>query len=217
MERGDGLNTEHPHASDVACLQRKHFLRRLYDWVLHWAETPQSQTALFLLAFAESSFFPIPPDVLLIALALGRPKHAFRFAFICSMGSVLGGMFGYFLGLQFFNHIGKPILTFYGGMDGFVRVQELYRKYDALAVTIAGFTPIPYKLFTIAGGAVQINFTIFVIASFLSRAARFFLVGGVLRIWGPPARAFIERYFNILSIIFVLLLIGGFLLLKHFL
>jgi len=117
-------------------------LRRLYDWVIHWAHTPYGGVALFLLAFTESSFFPVPPDVLLIALALGAPLKSFRFAAICTAGSVLGGMFGYYIGLAFFELVGYRILEFYGFMDKFNMVREMYGRYDVWFVGAAGFTPI---------------------------------------------------------------------------
>lgn len=189
-------------------------LKRLYDWVLHWAETPYGIWALFFLAFAESSFFPIPPDVLLIALAISIPKKSFRFALVCSIGSVMGGAFGYFLGLQFMEFIGQPIIAFYGAHDKFDYMRQLYNKYDAWAVAVAGFTPIPYKVFTIAAGACEINFSIFILASLLSRSARFFIIGGLIFAFGAPIKSFIDRYFNILAIAFTVLLIMGFIAIK---
>ena len=189
-------------------------LKRLYDWVLHWAETPYGIWALFFLAFAESSFFPIPPDVLLIALAISIPNKSFRFALVCSVGSVMGGAFGYFLGLQFMEFIGQPIIAFYGAHDKFDYMQQLYNKYDAWAVAVAGFTPIPYKVFTIAAGACEINFSIFILASLLSRSARFFIIGGLIFAFGAPIKTFIDRYFNILAIAFMILLIMGFIAIK---
>lgn len=189
-------------------------LRELYDWVLHWAETPYGSWALFLLAFAESSFFPIPPDVLLIALAVSIPSKAFRYALICSFGSVLGGIFGYVIGYQFMELIGFGILNFYGLTEKYESVAELYNRYNAWAVGIAGFTPIPYKVFTISAGAFKINFPVFMLASVVSRSARFFIVGGLIYIFGVQIRSFIDRYFNILAVIFVLLLIGGFILIR---
>lgn len=190
------------------------WLRQLYDWVLHWAETPYGVRALFLLSFAESSFFPVPPDVLLIALALSIPARAFWFAAVCSIASVLGGIFGYFLGFQFMERIGFPILHFYGAMDKFEEIRLLYQHYEAWAVGIAGFTPIPYKVFTIAAGAFQINFGIFVLASLVSRSARFFLIALLIYWCGEPIKRFIDRYFNLLSILFVVLLILGFIFVR---
>ncbi len=192
-------------------------LRRLYDWVLHWAETPYGSWALFLLAFAESSFFPVPPDVLLIALAISIPAKAFRYALICSLGSLLGGVAGYMIGYQFMDLVGFRIVDFYGFAEQYHAVGDLYNRYNAWAVGIAGFTPIPYKVFTISAGAFKINFVIFLIASAISRSARFFLVGWLIYKFGPGIRLFIDRYFNILAFVFVALLIGGFILIKYLL
>jgi membrane protein YqaA with SNARE-associated domain len=190
--------------------------RKLYDWVLHWAETPYGSWALFLLAFSESSFFPIPPDVLLIALAVAVPRKSMRFALICSIGSVLGGCFGYLIGWQFMSGLGEKIVAFYGLDDKVDYIGNLYRNYDAWAIGIAGFTPIPYKVFTIAAGMFKINFIVFVLASFISRSARFFLVGGLIYLFGPRIQRFIEKYFNILAVAFTILLITGFVVIKHF-
>ncbi|PLX53256.1 MAG: cytochrome B [Desulfobacteraceae bacterium] len=192
-------------------------LRRLYDWVLRWAETPYGSWALFLLAFSESSFFPIPPDILLIALAVAIPKKSLKYALICSAGSVLGGCFGYLIGWQFMASVGTRIVDFYGLTPKVEYIELLYNKYDEWAVGIAGFTPIPYKVFTIAAGAFKINFSVFVVASLLSRSARFFLVGGLIYIFGPGIQSFIDKYFNILATAFTVLLIAGFLIIKYLL
>ena len=190
-------------------------LKRLYDWVVGWAESPYSGWAIFLLAFAESSFFPIPPDVLLIAMALGLPKKALKYALFCSAGSVLGGMFGYFLGWQFMDVVGYRIIDFYHFGDKFSHVEALYRQYDAWITFAAGFTPLPYKVFTIAGGAFNINFPIFVLASTVSRSARFFLVAALFYFFGAAIKPYIDKYFNLLVVIFTILLIGGFVLIKY--
>lgn len=189
-------------------------LKRLYDWVLNFAETPYGTWALFILAFAESSFFPIPPDVLLIALAISIPKKSFKYAVVCSTGSVLGGVFGYFIGFKFMEFIGDPIINFYGVADKYHYIQQLYNRYDAWAVAVAGFTPIPYKVFTIAAGACKIDFSVFTLASILSRSARFFMVAGLIYTFGPSIRSFIDRYFNIFAIVFIALLILGFVVIK---
>ncbi|MGH9322213.1 MAG: YqaA family protein [Vicinamibacteria bacterium] len=189
--------------------------RRLYHWVLSWAEHPQATWALFLLAFAESSFFPIPPDILLIALCLGKPARSLWFASVCTVGSVLGGLFGYWIGSVFFDSAGRQILEFYGLMDKYAEVQELYRKYDVWAVGIAGLTPIPYKVFTVTAGLFKISLPGFVAASVAGRGLRFFLVALVLKRWGEPAREFLDRHLNVLTIAFVVLLIGGFALLRY--
>jgi len=217
-------------------------LRHLYDWVLSWASSPYGWLALFLIAFAESSFFPIPPDVLLIALVLGWRKKAFHLAALCTLGSVLGAMFGFWIGSAFFgpvNSLMEIILghdtwfgvagqaatavqldgfTFFRYADGahgqsvFLTVKDLYDKNAFMALFTAAFTPIPFKVFTIAGGYFQIPFGILVIASAIGRAMRFFLVAGLLFIFGEPMKRFIEKYFDILALLFMVLLIGGFVL-----
>ena len=192
-------------------------LRRLYDWVLSWAKTPYGSWALFLLAFSESSFFPIPPDVLLIALAVAIPKKSFKYALICSFGSVLGGCFGYLIGWKFMALIGNHIVELYGLTPKVETIEILYNKYDAWAVGIAGFTPIPYKVFTISAGVFQINFLVFIIASFVSRSARFFLVGGLIYTFGSQIQSFIDKYFNILATAFTVLLVTGFIIIKYLL
>ena len=191
-------------------------LRGLYDWILHWAATPYGTWALFLLALSESSFFPIPPDVLLIALAVAIPEKSFKFALICSVGSVLGGCLGYLIGWQFMTSIGERITSFYGLNQKVAYIAELYSAYDAWAIGIAGFTPIPYKVFTISAGAFKINFWVFLLASIVSRSARFFLVGGLIYIFGSQIKSFIDRYFDLLAIAFTVLLVAGFVIIKLF-
>ena len=188
--------------------------KKLYKWVLKWADTPYGSWALFILAFSESSFFPIPPDVLLIALAVGKPEKALKFALICSVGSILGGIVGYFIGWQFMAVVGHKIISFYGLTEKVATIASLYNQYDAWAVGIAGFTPIPYKVFTITAGAFRIHFLIFLIASAVSRSARFFLVGGLIYLFGPRIQTFIDKYFNILVVVFTILLVGSFFLIK---
>jgi membrane protein YqaA with SNARE-associated domain len=191
-----------------------HLLHNLYDWVLSWAETPYGVPALFILAFAESSFFPVPPDILLIALALAIPTRAFRYAFVCSLGSIFGGMLGYVIGWQFYELIGRPIVVFYNGEAMFDKIKAMYDQYGFWAVFIAGFTPIPYKIFTIASGVFKYQFFGFFIASALSRSARFFLVSGFIWYFGPKIKSFIDKYFELLVVAFTLALLGGFFVVK---
>ncbi|MCP4270089.1 MAG: DedA family protein [Candidatus Brocadiaceae bacterium] len=195
--------------------RKANHIRRLYDWTIHWAETPHSTWALFILAFCESSFFPVPPDVLLIALAVAKPRKAFKYALVCSLGSILGGCFGYFIGYQFFEYVGRPIINFYHITDVFNAVSEKFHSNAFAAISVAGFTPVPYKVFTIAAGACKINIFTLILASALSRSARFFVVAGLFFLFGPKIKTFIERYFNILSIVFVILLISGFFVIKY--
>ncbi len=190
------------------------FLKKWYDKVLSWADSPYSEWALFLNAFAESSFFPIPPDVLMMAMEVGQPKKSFRFATISSIGSILGGIAGYGIGYFLFDIIGKPIIKFYHLTEKFQHLGELYNTYSAWIVSIAGFTPIPYKLITITSGFWKINFFIFLIASTLSRSARFFIISTLFYFFGAKIKDFIDRYFNLLSILFFILLIAGFAIIK---
>ncbi len=189
-------------------------LQRLYNRCMEWIQTPAGVWVLFCIAVAESSFFPIPPDVFLIALCVALPGRSFRYAAICSLGSVLGGALGYGLGLGFMDTLGQRILDLYGLQDKYLVVQDLYQHYDAWAVGAAGFTPLPYKLFTITAGAFKIDFATFMVVSILARSARFFLVAALIYRFGPAVQQFIDRYFNILSVVFLLLLIGGFVLAK---
>ena len=191
------------------------WLKRLYGWVLHWADTPYGTPALFLLAVAESSFFPVPPDVLLIALVLGAPKRAFRFALVCAVGSVLGGIAGFGIGYYGYEAVGKPIIDFYHGHEVMAKIEIQYARYGFWGVLVAAVTPIPYKVFTISSGFFRFEFLSFIVASVIGRSFRFFLVAGLIWKFGPPIKAFIDRYFNALCIIFVVMLIGGFLLLKY--
>ena len=197
-----------------AGLKRPSLVQRVYDRCMEWIQTPAGIWALFFIAVAESSFFPIPPDVFLIALCIAAPKKSFRYAAICAIGSVVGGVIGYGLGLGFMDTLGMRILDWYGLQEKYGVVQDLYRRYDAWAVGAAGFTPLPYKLFTITAGAFKIDFATFFFVSLVARSARFFLVAGLIYRFGAPVQYFIRRYFNILSIIFLILLIGGFILVK---
>lgn len=182
------------------------FLTGMLHWVEAFAATPYGSWALFAIAFMESSFFPIPPDVLLIALCLGEPESSFKFALICSLGSILGGMAGY--GIGFYG--GRPLLLKMFRRERVEVVERYYDKYNAWAIGVAGLTPLPYKLFTISGGVFAIDFKIFTVASIISRTLRFLAVAGIIYLLGEPAKLFIEKYLNLLSIAFVILLVGGF-------
>jgi membrane protein YqaA with SNARE-associated domain len=186
-------------------------LHDLYNWVLGWADSPYGAWALFSLAFAESSFFPIPPDVLLMALTLGDPDRAMLFAAVCTAGSVAGGAVGYLIGYLG----GRPLLEWWLHHDKVMRIHNAFERYEVWAIAIAGFTPIPYKVFTIGSGAFFIDFPKFVLVSALSRGGRFFLVAGILQWLGPGLKDFIETYFNLLTILFFVLLIGGFYAVRH--
>lgn len=181
-------------------------LTGLLHWMESFAASPHGGTALFLFAFAESSVFPIPPDVLLIPLCLGDPSKAFWFAGLCTAGSVLGGAAGY--GLGYWG--GRPVVRKLFSAERVAAVERLYGRYNAWATGIAGLTPLPYKLFTVSGGAFAIDFKIFMLASLISRALRFFAVATLLYFFGEPIQSFIERHMDWLSIVFVVLLLAGF-------
>jgi len=187
-----------------------HWIHELKDWTLNWAQTDNALVALFLLAFAESSFFPLPPDILLIAMSLNAPDQALFYALICTVGSAAGGAFGYFIGQKG----GRPLLNRFVSAEKIRMVHDYFEKYEAWAIGIAGFTPIPYKIFTLSAGVFYIDFLKFVLVSFFSRGARFFLVAGMIALFGEYIAGFIEKYFNILSILFIILLVGGFYVVK---
>jgi membrane protein YqaA with SNARE-associated domain len=189
-------------------------LKNIYNWVLSWADSPYGGIALFLIAFCESSFFPIPPDILLIALAIGASQKALKYALICSVGSLLGGCLGYIIGWQFMDVLGAKIISVYGLTDYISVIRQKFELYNAWIVFSAGFTPIPYKVFTIAAGFFKVNFPVFFIASAVSRSARFFLVAGLIFLFGASIKSFIDKYFNLLAIAFTILLIGSFFLVK---
>ena len=192
------------------------WVRRLYDWVLHWGATPYGTWALAILAFAEASFFPIPPDPLLMALCLGAISRSLRFAAITTVASVLGGVLGYALGAGAWHLLAGFFFSYVPGVtpEAFQGVQELYVRYDFWAVFLAGLTPIPYKVFTLSAGVFAINFPVFLLASVLSRGLRFFLVAGLIYRFGAPISSFIDRYFNVLTWVFGALIILGFLVIE---
>ena len=191
-------------------------LRRVYEWTLSLAERKLSGLWLGLLSFAEASFFPIPPDVLLIPLCLGSLRKAFKFALICSVASVLGGLAGYAIGafawevhqLGFFNMFQDL------PQRSSIRIQEWYTEWGWPLVFLAGFSPIPYKIFTIASGVLGMALLPFILASAVSRSARFFLVAALVAKFGEPMKEKIDKHFNLLALVFGLLLVGGFLALK---
>ena len=189
-------------------------IRQMYRWVLSYAESPHGLLALFILAVVESSFFPIPPDVLLIALALGKPRKAFLFAGVCALGSILGGVIGWWIGHALFDTVGRPIVEFYHAQEKFEHVRQLYQGNAFAAIAIAGFTPIPYKVFTIAAGVFEVPMSTLVLASALSRTGRFVLVAGLIFFLGERVRHFIEKYFDLLTVVFTILLVGGFFLIR---
>lgn len=185
-------------------------LRRLYDWTLTLAATPHALWTLAFVAFIESSVFPIPPDVLLIPLVIARPDRAWLIAGVCTVASVLGGAFGYFIGWGLFEQVGRPVLEFYGKDARFEEFADTYNAWGAWAVLIAGVTPFPYKVVTILSGATGLNFAVFMVASLIARGLRFFVVAGLLWKFGLPVRAFVEERLGLMFTLFVVLLLGGF-------
>ena len=246
-----------------------HLHRRLYDWTLAWAYRPSAAVALFCLAFAESSFFPVPPDVLLMPLVLGNRRRWFRYGSLCTLGSVSGGIAGFLIGWLLWAQVGdlfhrhvpgfsRDTIVLKSGrsveglvdrrsleakgmlsvapryplvlagraplaegdvqevrIEPFTKVGKLYETYDAWIVYIAAFTPIPYKVITITSGVFRISFPVFLVASIIGRASRFYLVAGLMRAFGPKITPFIEKYFNWLALLFMTLLIGGFVAIKY--
>jgi membrane protein YqaA with SNARE-associated domain len=195
-----------------------HWHRRLYNWVIHFADTRYAEVALFALSFSESSFFPVPPDVLLAVMALGVPRRWLRFALLCSVASVVGGIFGYCIGMFLWHLIGNWVFAHFGWLgftpENFEKIRSLYNKYDYWVVSFAGFTPFPYKVCTVSAGVFRIRFVGFVIASVLSRSARFFMVAGLIGWKGPKVKPVIEKYFNWFTFAFAAMLIGGFIVIK---
>lgn len=185
-------------------------IRRLYDWVLKWSGTRYAVPALALLAVAEASFFPIPPDVLLIAMAFALPRRSFFYAGVCSVASVLGGLGGYGIGRGLMDIVGCRLVGLYHGQATFDWLATKFTQYDFWAVFVAAVTPIPYKIFTITAGAIEMDLTTFVGASALGRPTRFFAVAALIFFFGPTVRRFLEKYFNLIATLFVVLLIGGF-------
>jgi membrane protein YqaA with SNARE-associated domain len=202
--------------TDPMTEKSKNPLRRIYDWTLSLAEKKLAGLWLGLLSFAEASFFPIPPDVLLIPLCLGRLRKAFRFALICSVASVLGGLAGYAMGAFAWDGLSLWFFQYVPGFteEKFARIQEWYAEWGWPLVFLAGFSPIPYKIFTIASGVLGMALLPFILASAVSRSARFFLVAALVAKFGEPMKEKIDKHFNLLALVFGLLLVGGFLALK---
>ncbi len=201
------------------------WLRKLYDWTMKWADSRYAVAALCIVAFAESSFFPIPPDVLLIAMCLAVPKKSFWYSAYTSVMSILGGIGGFLIGYGLMNAIGYPIIDFYNLRPLYLKLSEVFKEFNFLAVFTAALTPIPYKVFTITAGAVAASpaisgnvtgfFTVFLIASILGRSLRFFAVGTLIYFFGEKVKAWIDKYFNWISVAFVALVAIGFVIMKY--
>ncbi len=189
--------------------------KKIYQWMVDMASSQNALWALALVAFVESSFFPIPPDIMLIPMIVATPKKAWKIALVATAASVIGGYFGYLIGYFGYDLIARPLLEFYGYLEKFEQFSRYYNEYGAWIVLGAGITPFPYKVITIASGVVGMNIWVFGIASVVARGLRFFIIAGLLRFFGEPIKKIIEKHFGLLSIIFFILLIGGFLLIKY--
>ena len=185
-------------------------IRRLYDWTMNLAASPNAERMLAVVAFVESSVFPIPPDVMLIPMVLAERARWLRYALLCTGASIIGALLGYTIGMFLYEQVAVPILAFYGYLDKFDQFRAIFNDWGWWFVLIAGLTPFPYKVITIASGAAGLSLPIFVVASIISRGVRFFIVSGLLYLFGPPIRDFIEKYLGLLFTLFVVLLLGGF-------
>ena len=190
-------------------------LRALYDWTMDLAASRNAVGALMVVSFVESSIFPVPPDTLLIPMVLAERAKAWWYAFLCTLTSVIGGLAGYAIGFFLFEAVAEPLLDFYGYADKFGQFAETYNDWGAWAVLIAGVTPFPFKVITIASGATKLSLLIFIIASLVARAIRFFAVAGLLYVFGPPIRAFIEKRLGLVFTLALGFLLGGFILARY--
>ncbi|MFO1188473.1 MAG: YqaA family protein [Alphaproteobacteria bacterium] len=190
-------------------------LRRLYDRVLALAAHRHAERWLAVVSFTESSFFPIPPDAMLLPMILARPERAWIIATICTTASVVGGFFGYAIGYFLFEAVGRPLVEFYNYGDAFARFHEQFNEWGLWIILIKGLTPIPYKIVTIASGVAKFDLLVFALASVATRGARFFLVAGLLKAFGAPLRGFIERYLTLLTTAFAVLIVAGILAIKY--
>jgi membrane protein YqaA with SNARE-associated domain len=190
-------------------------LRRLYDWTMNLAGRPNALPALGVVSFVESSFFPIPPDVMLLPMVLAKPERAWTIALVCTVTSVAGGIAGYAIGYYLFETLGGWVIDFYGYREGFEAYRHAYAEWGLWIILIKGMTPIPYKLVTIASGAAAFDFPVFIAASILTRGVRFFMVAALLKYFGPPIRDFVERRLTLVTTLFVVGLVGGFVVVKY--
>ncbi len=190
-------------------------IRKLYDWMFGLAQSRNASKALAGISFAESSFFPIPPDVLLIPMVLAARHKWIKYAFICTVASILGAFAGYAIGALGYEYLGKPILAFYGKEDMFEKLSTWYNTWGGWGVLFAAITPFPYKVLTIFSGATGLNFVLFTIVSIIGRGARFFLVAWLLHKFGEPIQTFIEKRLNLLFVVGMVLLIGGFVAIRY--
>lgn len=191
-------------------------IRKLYDWVLSWADTKYGVPALAAVSFMESSFFPVPPDPLLMALSLGKPKRSFWYATVCSVMSVAGGVLGYFIGWSLWELFSGFFFTYIFSPDAFLYVGNRYEENAFIAILGAALTPIPYKVFTVTAGVFKISLLTLVAASVIGRSARFFFEAGLVYFFGESIKSLIDRYLNLLAALFFVLIVLGFILVKFF-
>lgn len=189
-------------------------LRRLYDWVMSLAKGRYASYALGIISFVESSFFPIPPDVMLIPMVIADRRAWIRLALICTITSVLGALLGYAIGALLFDPIAKPLLEFYGYYDKFEEFRHAFNQWGLLIIFVFGLTPFPYKVITITSGVIGLGLPVFIISSIIARGLRFFIVAGLLYLFGEPIRTFIEKRLGLMFLLFCVLLIGGFIAVK---
>ncbi len=190
-------------------------LRRLYDWTIAKAGHPHAQWWLALFSFAESSFFPIPPHPLLGLMCLAQPKRSIRFALITVVASVIGGLFGYAIGYFLYESVGSTLISALGLSEAFPKAACYLREYDVEVIIVAGTTPVPFKLLTITAGFIEMNLLSFVLASIVGRGFIFLTVGVLFRLFGAPIKAIIDKYFGLVTAAFLVLLVGGFLVLTQ--
>lgn len=190
-------------------------LRRLYNWTLSLAQSEHALWALAIVAFLESSVFPIPPDIIMIPMIIARPNRAFLIAGIALLASVLGGLLGYYIGAGLFDVLGQPLIDFYGKADAATQFNERFKAWGAWAVLIAGLTPFPFKVITIMSGWTGLNLAVFIVSSIIARGLRFYIIALLLWKFGTPIRDFIERQLGLMFTLFVILLFGGFFLVKY--
>jgi len=190
-------------------------LRRIYDWIIALSESPRALPALAAVAFAESSFFPIPPDAMIIPMVLAQPQKAWRIAGVATAASVIGGLFGYAIGYFLYETAGQWLIALYGLEDGFNSFRASYNEWGLWIILIKGLTPIPYKIVTIASGVAEFNLAVFILASVLTRGLRFFMVAALLRFYGEPIREFIERRLTLVTTTFVIIIVLGFVAVRY--
>ena len=189
--------------------------KRLYDWTIALAESPRAGWALAAVSFAESSFFPIPPDVILVPMALAKPQKAWLYATICTAASVLGGIVGYGIGALLYDTVGQWLINLYGYASRMEQLRAFYAEWGALFILVKGLTPIPFKLVTIVSGVLGYNFPLFVLLATITRGARFFIEAGLLNFFGDSARALLEKHFATFMVLIVIAVVGGFWLAAH--